>query len=57
MDCLGNGVVVVLILWVRYQVMRRGRRRGPRVKRRVLRLEGVSVCGFLKGEERRGYVR
>ena len=41
----GRGFVRVLVVWVRYQVMSLGMRRGPRVKRRVLRLVGiVSIC-------------
>lgn len=40
---IGRGFVSVLAVWVRYQVMILGIRRGPRVKRRVLRLVGLSV--------------
>ena len=36
--CTGTGAVTALIFWVRYQVMSLGTRRGPTVKRRVLRL-------------------
>ena len=36
-----TGAVTVCTRWVRYQVMRRGMRRGPKVKRRVLRLRTV----------------
>ena len=36
--CTGTGAVTALTFWVRYQVMSLGTRRGPTVKRRVLRL-------------------
>ena len=36
--CTGTGAVTALTLWVRYQFMSLGMRRGPTVKRRVLRL-------------------
>ena len=36
--CTATGAVIALTLWVRNQVMSLGMRRGPRVKRMVLRL-------------------
>lgn len=36
--CTRTGAVTALTFWVRYQVMSLGMRRGPSVKRRVLRL-------------------
>ena len=42
---IGTGAVTALIFWVRYQVMILGMRRGPRVKRMVLRLIELSVEG------------
>lgn len=44
---IGRGGVFEAVRWERYDEMRRGRRRGPRVKRRVWRLESVS--GRLRG--------
>ena len=37
-DCTGRGAVTALTFCVRYQVISLGMRRGPSVKRRVLRL-------------------
>lgn len=42
-DCTGAGAVTALTFWVRYQVISFGMRRGPKVKRRVLRLFGMLV--------------
>ena len=40
--CTGTGAVTALTFWVRYQFMSLGMRRGPTVKRRVLRLLGCQ---------------
>ena len=42
--CTGTGAVTALTFCVRYQVMSLGMRRGPTVKRRVLRL--LKMCQY-----------
>lgn len=44
--CTATGAVTVLTFWVRYHEIRRGRKMGPRVKRRVFRLVSVSMKVF-----------
>ena len=54
---IGTGAVAALTFWVRYQDMSLGIRRGPRVKRMVLRLLEVSRGKIDRRHEGSGLIR